>query len=318
MRQQLDPIYAELVSVEARLNDKLAEAAEASADQHAQHTTAAAVATTHLATLDVALAQVTTTQTGFQHSLVEVKQSIPDVTAEITQFLGNKLDPIALIPPFKEQLAQLETRVVELEQRPIPPDPADAIETPDTPEAAPGVAPIVAQVIKESVQKEVARCDTSKQDAFEAELTEIKHKLRWLPFNTKELAEMSPVEARLYVLETRLRAEETRRIRDTKCLAQTIETIRTFEQFPAKSNVRASDVTFSSEAPMLKPLSVDLLSEHPRCVLDVNVPSTGKSSTLKATRRASLSIPSSRHSPKIVLPFSFSRQNKPRRLSKEN
>jgi hypothetical protein len=47
---------------------------------------------------------------------------------------------------------------------------------------------------------------------YQSEIIAIEEKLKWLPIDIKDISEMTPVEARLYTIETRIRAEEVNRI----------------------------------------------------------------------------------------------------------
>lgn len=53
---------------------------------------------------------------------------------------------------------------------------------------------------------------TSLKSTSEASLKEIQDKLAWLPINLSQLSKMSPVEARLFTVEARLRSEENLRM----------------------------------------------------------------------------------------------------------
>ena len=67
--------------------------------------------------------------------------------------------------------------------------------------------------------------DDAKSDlmkSYQKDIAFINEKLRWLPSNLQDISEMTPIEARLYTIETRIKTEETTRIQEINNLIQGI------------------------------------------------------------------------------------------------
>lgn len=64
------------------------------------------------------------------------------------------------------------------------------------------------------------------QNMLETTSLELKDKLSWLPINISELNGMGPLDARLFTIEARLRAEENSRIKALSTIEKSLDSIR--------------------------------------------------------------------------------------------
>ena len=82
-------------------------------------------------------------------------------------------------------------------------------------------------------------------------VVELKEKLAWLPMNLSQLQGMNPTEARLFILEARLRSEENCRIQLQHDLGQLRE--RVSSPFAKRTSEDKSKTSFRRAPPTITP-----------------------------------------------------------------
>lgn len=89
-------------------------------------------------------------------------------------------------------------------------------------------------VLDNKIRQELFILSKNLQNAFKKTVVEgverkiviLEEKLKWLPLDTKEIKNMTPYEARLFTIETRLRTEEDRRLLAQERISSDLEFLR--------------------------------------------------------------------------------------------
>lgn len=89
------------------------------------------------------------------------------------------------------------------------------------------------------------------KSSYSEDLTEIKEKLYWLPVNLKDIKGMNPTEARIFILEARMRSEENIRNEQYHKLLQLLDGVK------VDLKNTSENIAFSSILPSINSVSYD-------------------------------------------------------------